>query len=139
MNPCLESSAVLLDLLGGDRCEEAVATCRCTMPEVGRVLARLRVLEPTIAAQAAAREAQLETDSELWVIQPVDDAIWSRCSRPFPAEAVRTLDASHPAKVEKLAGVIDHIVGCVVRWPSASERGGAGVSGGARHGRLTAA
>ncbi len=74
------------------------------------MFARLRVLEPQVAAQAAAREAQFETDSELWVLQPVDDAIWSRCARPFPVEPVRTLDAIHLATVEKLAGVLERIV-----------------------------
>ena len=119
MNLYLESSAALRDLLGGERCEEIrlildkaeiVATSRCTLAEVGRVFARLRVLEPSVAATTAAREAQFETDSELWVVQPVDDSIWSRCSRPFPVEPVRTLDAIHLATVERLAGVIDHLV-----------------------------
>jgi predicted nucleic acid-binding protein len=119
VNLYLESSAALRDLLGGERCEEirlllvqaeAVATSRCTLAEVGRVFARLRVLEPQVAAATAAREAQFETDSELWVIQPVDDTIWSRCSRPFPVEPVRTLDAIHLATVERLAGVIERIV-----------------------------
>lgn len=119
MNLYLESSAALRDLLGGEQGEEIrlllgqsdlVATSRCTLAEVGRVFARLRVLEPQVASATAAREAQFEMDSELWVIQPVDDEIWGRCSRPFPAEPVRTLDAIHLATVEKLAGVIDHIV-----------------------------
>lgn len=119
MNLYLESSAALRDLLGGGQCDEirhllfgaeVVATSRCTLAEVGRVFARLRVLEPQVAAAAAAREAQFETDSELWVIQPVDDAIWSRCSRPFPVEPMRTLDAIHLATVERLAGVIERIV-----------------------------
>ncbi len=116
MNLYLESSAALRDLLGGDGCEEirrllsaadVVATSRCTLAEVGRVLARLRVLEPTAAAAAAARESQFQMDSDLWVIQPVDEGIWSRCSRPFPREPLRTLDAVHLATLEKLSGVIE--------------------------------
>jgi predicted nucleic acid-binding protein len=119
VNVYLESSAALRDLLGGEGHEEirrllaeaeVVATSRCTLAEVGRVFARLRVLEPEVASLAAAREAQFETDSELWVIQPVDDAIWNRCSRPFPTEPVRTLGALHLATVERLAGVIEHMV-----------------------------
>jgi predicted nucleic acid-binding protein len=119
VNLYLESSAALRDVLGGERCEEirrllaeadVVATSRCTLAEVGRVLSRLRVLEPQVAAVAAAREVQFETDSELWVIQPVDDAIWGRCARPFPVEPVRTLDAIHLATVERLAGVIERLV-----------------------------
>ena len=119
MNLYLESSAALRDLLGGELGEEirgllahaeVVATSRCTLAEVGRVFARLRVLEPQAAASAAAREAQFETDSEIWVIQPVDEAIWNRCSRPFPVEPVRTMDAIHLASVERLAGVIEHLV-----------------------------
>jgi len=59
VNLYLESSAALRDLLGGNRCErirrllagaDIVATSRCTMAEVGRVFARLRVLEPSAAA-----------------------------------------------------------------------------------------
>lgn len=111
MNLYLESSAALRDLLDGDRCDEirrllvdaeVVATSRRTPAEVGRGFARLRVLEPQAAA--AAREAQFQTDSKLEVIQPVDEAIGSRCSRPFPVEPFRTLDAIHPATIERLAG-----------------------------------
>ncbi|MGO9309542.1 MAG: PIN domain-containing protein [Spirochaetia bacterium] len=118
MNLYLESSAALRDLLGGEGCEDirrllaasdVVATSRCTLAEVGRVFARLRVVEPAAAAAAAARESQFQTDSDLWVIQPVDEGIWNRCSRPFPVEPVRTLDALHLATLEKLSGVIDHI------------------------------
>ena len=119
MNLYLESSAALRDLLGGPGCEEIrrllrtaeiVATSRCTLAEVGRVLSRLRVLEPAVSATVAARESQFQTDSDLWVIQPVDEWIWNRCSRPFPMEPVRTLDAIHLATVEKLGGIIDRLV-----------------------------
>jgi predicted nucleic acid-binding protein len=119
VNLYLESSAALRDLLGGDRCDEirqllaeadVVATSRCTLAEVGRVIARLRVLEPRAAAATAAREAQFQSDSELWVIQPVDEPIWLRCARPFPAEPVRTLDAIHLATIERLAGVLERLV-----------------------------
>jgi predicted nucleic acid-binding protein len=115
----LESSAALRDLLGGDRHEEirrllteaeVVATSRCTLAEVGRVFARLRVLEPQAAAAAAAREAQFQSDSELWVVQPVDEAIWLRCGRPFPVEPIRTLDAIHLATIEVLSGVLERLV-----------------------------
>jgi predicted nucleic acid-binding protein len=118
VNLYLESSAALRDLLGGDQREEirrfllsaeVVATSRCTLAEVGRVFARLRVLEPQAAAAAASREAQFQTDSELWVIQPVDEAIWLRCARPFPVEPLRTLDAIHLATIERLAGAIERI------------------------------
>lgn len=119
MNLYLESSAALRDLLGGEGQSEirrllaeadTVATSRCTLAEVGRVLARLRVMEPSVAAGAAAREAQFISDSELWFIHPVDEGIWSRCARPFPAEPVRTLDALHLATVEKLSEIISSIV-----------------------------
>ncbi len=119
MNLYLESSAALRDLLDGEGHKEIrrlladasiVATSRCTLAEVGRIFARLRVMEPAAAAATAAREAQFQTDSDLWVIQPVDEGIWNRCSRPFPVEPVRTLDALHLATVEKLAGVIEHLV-----------------------------
>jgi len=115
----LESSAALRDLMSGEQCEEIrrllrgaelVATSRCTMAEVGRVFARLRVLEPALASATAAREAQFETDSELWAIHPVDDAVWSRCSRPFPVEPLRTLDAIHVATIERLAGALEGLV-----------------------------
>jgi predicted nucleic acid-binding protein len=87
-----------------------VATSRGTLAEVGRVFARLRVLEPRAAAAAAAREAQFQSDSELWVIQPVDESIWLRCARPFPVEPLRTLDAIHLATIERLAGVLERLV-----------------------------
>ena len=119
MNIYLESSAALRDLLDGEhgplirerlRAADLVATSRLTLVEVGRVLARLRALEPQVAATVAAREAQFESDSELWVIHPVDDAIWARCGRPFPCEPVRTLDAVHLATLEQLSGAVEHLV-----------------------------
>ena len=119
MNLYLESSAALRDLLGGEQGDDIrrllreadlVATSRCTLAEVGRVLARLRLLEPEVAAAAASNEAQFSSDSELWVIHPVDEAVWARCARPFPVEPVRTLDAVHLATIEKLSGVVDHLV-----------------------------
>lgn len=119
LNLYLETSAALRDLLGGEACREIrrllraaeiVATSRCTLTEVGRVLARLRVMEPAAAAAAAARESQFQTDSDLWVIQLLDEGIWTRCSRPFPMEPVRTLDAIHLATLEKLGGVIERLV-----------------------------
>lgn len=115
MNVYLESSAALRDLLDGDGAQTVrealrqagvVATSRITLAEVGRVLARLRVVEPGIAARAAAREAEFEAEAELWVVQPVDESIWERCGRPFPAEPVRLLDAVHLATIEKLGGAL---------------------------------
>ncbi len=73
-------------------------------------MARLRVLEPEVAANVASNEAQFATDSELWFIHPVDDAVWARCARPFPVEPVRTLDAVHLATMERLTGIIDHLI-----------------------------
>ena len=70
----------------------------------------MRVLEPQVAAVAAGREAQFQSDSELWIIQPVDEAIWRRCSRPFPVEPVRTLDALHVATIERLSAAIEGLV-----------------------------
>lgn len=98
MNLYLESSAALRDLLEGDRYGEIRRLL--VDAEVGRVFARLRVLEPRAAAAAAAREARFQSDTELWVVQPVDEAIWLRCSRPFPVEPLRTLDAIHLATEE---------------------------------------
>ncbi|MEE8410827.1 MAG: type II toxin-antitoxin system VapC family toxin [Myxococcota bacterium] len=119
MNVYLESSAALRDLLEGEHAEsirdtlrqaEMVATSRLTLAEVARVFARLRVLEPIIAGASAARQAQFENESELWTIYPVDEAIWTRCSRPFPVEPVRTLDALHLATVEQLSGFLGHLI-----------------------------
>ncbi|MBN1961610.1 MAG: type II toxin-antitoxin system VapC family toxin [Deltaproteobacteria bacterium] len=118
MNIYLETSAVLRDLLDGEdkheirqwlRGAKFIATSQLTIAEVGRVLARVRVLEPQVASIIAARAAQFETDSELWVIHPVDDAIWSRCARPFPKEPLRTLDAIHLATIEILSAAIDNL------------------------------
>ncbi|MFZ5471381.1 MAG: PIN domain-containing protein [Myxococcota bacterium] len=115
MNLYLESSAALRDLLEGDEAQairallgkaQLVATSRLTLSEVGRVLARLRVLDPQAAARASVRESEFESETELWVVQPVDEPIWERCRRPFPAEPVRLLDAVHLATIEKLGGLL---------------------------------
>ncbi|HEY3358158.1 MAG TPA: PIN domain-containing protein [Polyangia bacterium] len=115
MNVYLESSAALRDLLDGADASEVrslvaeaavVATSRLTLAEVARVLVRLRVVEPTIAAAVAAREAQLQAESELWAILPVDEEIWARCARPFPVEPIRLLDAVHLASIEKLSAAL---------------------------------
>jgi predicted nucleic acid-binding protein len=119
VNVYLESSAALRDVLEGEsgaaiRATLAgaavVTTSRLTVAEVARVIARLRVLEPKVAAAIAAREAEFQADTELWAIQPVDDDIWARCARPFPVEPVRLLDAVHLATIEKLSGALTGLV-----------------------------
>jgi predicted nucleic acid-binding protein len=115
----VETSAILRDLLDGDgapeiretlRRAEIVVTSRLTLAEVRRVLARLRVLQPAASAAIAAREAQLESEADLWTIQPVDEPIFARCGRPFPKEPVRTLDAIHLATVERVSGALPRLV-----------------------------
>jgi predicted nucleic acid-binding protein len=119
VNVYLESSAALRDLLDGDGAREVraalagaeiVATSRLTLAEVGRVLARLRVLQPEVAARVAAREASFQAESDLWAIHPVDDAVWERCARPFPKEPLRLLDAVHLATAERLSGALPRLV-----------------------------
>jgi len=119
VNLYLESSAVLRDLLGGDQAMEIrraldaatlVVTSRLTIAEVTRVLARLRVIEPEIAARVAVRDAAFQSESELWGIAPLDDDILARCGRAFPHEPVRTLDAVHLATIEKVSGAIPDVV-----------------------------
>lgn len=119
MNVYLESSAALRDLLDGDGADRireqmrdapVVATSRLTLAEVGRVLARLRATDPDVAAKLAPREAAFVAESELWAIAPVDDEILARCTRPFPVEPVRTLDAIHLATVERLSSGIPRLV-----------------------------
>jgi predicted nucleic acid-binding protein len=109
----LETSAALRDILEGEggvqvrallRRAELVVTSRLTLAEVGRVLARMRLADPELAARVAAREAEFLRDSELWAIHPVDEPIWDRCARPFPVEPVRTMDAVHLATIETLLG-----------------------------------
>jgi hypothetical protein len=73
-------------------------------------MTRLQASEPVVAAKAAARYAQLRSDSELWLVDPVDDAVWARSGRPFPVEPVRLLDALHVATIEKVAGVLDDLL-----------------------------
>lgn len=118
MNLYLESSAVLRDLLGGEGAHEirhaldraaAVVTSRLTIAEVTRVLARLRVLEPQVAARIAVRDAAFQSESEIWGVQPLDEDILMRCGRPFPHEPVRTLDAIHLATIEKVSGAIPDV------------------------------
>ena len=111
----LESSAALRDLLDGEGADTVrtalrdagvVATSRLTLAEVSRVMTRLRVLEPRAGAAAGPREAQFQSDAELWAVQPVDEAIWERAGRPFPHEPVRIMDAIHLATMEKLSGAL---------------------------------
>lgn len=119
MRVYLESSAALRDLLEGDAAQEIravlrdaelVTASRLTLAEVARVMARLHVEQPTRAGKVAARFAQFETDSERWAVVPIDDAVLSRCGRPFPREPVRTLDAIHLASIERLSGTVEHLV-----------------------------
>jgi len=119
VNVYLESSAALRDLLGGEHCEsiramlrsaEVVATSRLTLAEVGRVLARLRATEPELSRALGARESAWLSDTELWVLDPVDDAVLERCARVMPVEPVRTLDAIHLASMTRLASVIPGLV-----------------------------
>lgn len=119
MNVYLESSAALRDLLEGDRGgeirallvrAERVAASRLTLAEVARTLARLRVLEPTVAARIALREGQFLSDSQLWNVQPIDEEVLARSGRPFPVEPVRVLDAIHLATVERFAAALPDLV-----------------------------
>ena len=119
MNVYLETSAALRDLLDGDGAEairsvlesaEQVAASRLTIAEVERVFARLRSLEPAVAARGAAREANFAAEADLWTIQPLDEDILRRCGRPFPVEPVRMLDAVHLATIEKLSSALPHLV-----------------------------
>ncbi len=115
MNVYLESSAALRDILEGEqagtirsllRKASIVVTSRLTLAEIARVLARLRVFDPASAARVAPRESAFASDSERWAIDQVDDAVWTRCARPFPIEPVRLLDAIHLATIEKLSSAV---------------------------------
>ncbi len=115
MNLYVESSAALRDILEGDGAPairallaqaEHVAASQLTLGEVRRVLARLRVVDPEVAARVAPREAEFESDTEFWALFPIDGDILARCGRPFPVEPVRMLDAIHLATVERLSGVL---------------------------------
>lgn len=118
MNLYLESSAALRDLLEGDSAAEIraalrgaamVVTSRLTLAEVARVLARLRVLEPEVAARVAERETAFLSETDLWTVQPLDEDVLVRCGRPFPIEPVRALDAIHLATIEKVSGAVREI------------------------------
>jgi predicted nucleic acid-binding protein len=119
LNLYLESSAALRDVLEAEHSEtvrkllreaEVVVTSRLTLAEVARVVARLRTVDSSAAAAVAAREAAFVADSERWGIDPIDDAVWARCGRPFPVEPVRLLDAVHLATVEKLSSAFPALV-----------------------------
>lgn len=119
LNVYLESSAALRDILEGESAEQVrallrsadlVATSRLTLAEVARVMARLRVLDPAVAARVAARESAWLSDSELWAIEATDEAVLARCARPFPHEPVRMLDAVHLATAERLSSALPDLV-----------------------------
>jgi predicted nucleic acid-binding protein len=119
LNVYLESSAALRDVLEGDGASairelvggaEHVATSRLTLAEIGRVIARLRVLEPQAAARIAAREAEFLSDTECWILQPIDEDVLARCARSFPVEPVRLLDGIHLASIEKLSAALEGLV-----------------------------
>jgi predicted nucleic acid-binding protein len=73
-------------------------------------MARLRVVEPHVAARVAVRESAWLSDSELWAIEPVDEAVLFRCARPFPHEPVRLLDAVHLATAERFSSAFPDLV-----------------------------
>ncbi|MEK6608143.1 MAG: PIN domain-containing protein [Myxococcota bacterium] len=119
MNLYLETSAALRDVLEGDdgeavrallRRADVVVASRLTIGEVGRVLARMRVLDAKVAARVAAREAEFVSDRDLWHLMPIDEAILERCARPFPVEPVRMLDAVHLATIERVSASVSRLV-----------------------------
>jgi hypothetical protein len=104
VNVYLESSAALRDVLGAEhgdhiradvQAAETVVASRLTLAEVSRRMTTLRAHDPVAAETVAARAAEFFADSERWVVDPLDDAVWRRCERPFPIEPLRTLDAIH--------------------------------------------
>ena len=119
MHLYVETSAALQDLLDGEAAAEIrsalksstlLFTSRLTLAEVGRVLARTRVLEPELAGRLAAREAAWFGETERWVVHPVSDDILARGAMPWPAEPVRTLDGIHLATIETLSSVVSDLV-----------------------------
>lgn len=73
-------------------------------------MARLRVLDPGLAARVAPRESAWLSDSELWAVEEVDEAVLARCARPFPHEPVRMLDAVHLATAERLSSALPDLL-----------------------------
>ncbi|MBK7975249.1 MAG: type II toxin-antitoxin system VapC family toxin [Deltaproteobacteria bacterium] len=100
-------AARIRELLRG---AELVTTSRLTLAEAGRVLARLRITTPALAATLASREADFAAESDLWAVAPIDEDVLARCARPFPVEPVRTFDAIHLATLEKLSSSVPRLV-----------------------------
>jgi predicted nucleic acid-binding protein len=119
VNVYLESSAALRDVLGAEhgdhiradvQAAETVVASRLTLAEVSRRMTTLRAHDPVAAETVAARAAEFFADSERWVVDPLDDAVWRRCERPFPIEPLRTLDAIHLATIEKVSAAVPRLV-----------------------------
>src|SRR5262249_50681341 len=68
-----------------------------TLIECDRVLIRAVSLEELHESDAVQRQARLNAVSTRWTLLALDEEITERARRPFPAEPVRTLDASHLA------------------------------------------
>ena len=140
MNLYLESSAALRDLLGGEQCAEIrrllvgadlVATSQCTLAEVGRVFARLRVLEPDVAAVAAAREAQFQGDSDLWVMQTCRRCHLESLLTALPRRAGADPRRHTPGHCGTAGGGDRSHGRSLDGQPGPRQRAGAGVRGGA--------
>lgn len=106
MNVYAESSAVLAWLLGGEngpavrdvlRHAELVMASDLTLVECDRVLIRAVTTQEINEAEAADRRAHLNAAAGHWYLSRVSSEIVERARRPFPSEAIRTLDAIHLA------------------------------------------
>jgi predicted nucleic acid-binding protein len=106
VNVYAESSAVLAWLLGEESGQsvrevlqhaELVMASDLTLVECDRVLIRAVTTGEIDEAAAADRRARLNAAASHWHLWRVSSDIVERARRPFPAEAIRTLDAIHLA------------------------------------------
>jgi uncharacterized protein len=105
----IESSALLAALLEHDtavlkalQTHGRYVTSALTLAEAARAIVRARVIGRLTLAQEQAAVRGLRTFERRSFLVDVNRVVLARVGRPFPVEAVRTLDAVHLATAELL-------------------------------------
>ena len=118
MTRYVESSAVLAWLLGETRGAavaellvnaDMVVTSVLTQVEIDRALHRYVAVGAFDRSTADLLSERVDELTSAWGVEPISQPVVERARRPFPDDAIRSLDAIHLATAEVVRSAIDDL------------------------------